>query len=253
MLLKTIIIEDELHSREFLHNLLTEFCPDVQVIAIASSRDEAIETLRSHQPDLVFLDIELQRGTGFEVLKAIGHPDFQVVFTTASDHQSIKAIQFCGANYLLKPIDIESLQLMINIAAAKRNSLTSGIALKHLYATLQNQGVPEHLYIPNMFGGEYAAIDDIIRIEVQEKDPVFILRSGSSHPSIHSLRDYEILLEGLPFFRTHQLHMINLKEIKEVIYKNDVVQMSDGSLVPLSPKRKEELRELQKQLTFGAV
>lgn len=248
MLLKTIIVEDELHSREFLHNLLSEFCPEVQVVAVAASKDEAIAALHTHQPDLVFLDIELQRGTGFEVLKALGYPDFQVVFTTASDHHSIKAIQFCGAGYLLKPIDIESLQLMINMAAEKKDSLTSGLALKHLYATLQNHGVPEHLYIPNMFGGEYAAIDDIIRIEVQEKDPVFILRSGSSHPSIHSLRDYELLFEGLPFFRTHQAHMVNLKEVTEVICKNNVVLMSDGSLVPLSPKRKDELVQLQKQV-----
>lgn len=253
MVLTTVIVEDELHSREFLHNLLTEFCPQVTVVAIAATKDEAIEALTHHKPDLVFLDIELRKGTGFEVLKAVGYPDFQVIFTTGSDHHSIKAIQFCGANYLLKPIDIESLQLMIDNAAEKRNSITSNLALKYLYATLQNGSVPEHLYIPNMIGGEYIAIDDILRIEIQQKDAVFIMRSGLSHPSIHSLKDYEILFEGLPFFRTHHAHMVNLKEITEVIYKNDVVQMRDDTLVPLSPKRKDELREMLKQLTFGGA
>jgi two-component system, LytTR family, response regulator len=249
MLLKTVIVEDELHSREFLLNLLSEFCPDVQPVAIAASKDEAIEVLSTHKPDLVFLDIELRRGTGFDVLKSLGCPDFHVVFTTASDHHSIKAIQFSGADYLLKPIDIELLQQTINAAREKINNVACKTALKHLYTTLQNGGMPEHLFIQNSAGNEYAVVCDIIRIEGRDNGVEFFLRSGSTLLSSLSLRDYEILLEDLPFFRAHSSHIINLREIAGVLqYPKDIIEMSDGSLVALSPKRKDDLKEMQKQL-----
>src|SRR5690242_3535970 len=103
MPLRTIIVEDELHSREFLNNVLTEFCPETEVIAFATSKEEAISAITALKPDLVFLDIELQHGTGFDVLRGLDRPAFHVVFTTGSGHHSIKAIQFSGVDYLLKP------------------------------------------------------------------------------------------------------------------------------------------------------
>ena len=105
MILKVVIVEDETHSRETLKSFLEEFCKDVQVIAMASSVEEAVKVLSIYSPDVVFLDIELQSGVGFDVLNQIKEPSFEVIFTTAFEKYAVKAIKFSSLDYLLKPID----------------------------------------------------------------------------------------------------------------------------------------------------
>lgn len=123
-MLRALIVEDEKHNRETLKNLLTEFCPEVQVAGMAASVDEALLLIRSVRPDLVFLDIELQTGTGFDLLSQLKDLDFEVIFTTAFEQYAIKAIKFSSLDYLLKPIDLEELQAAV-AKALKRQSATS--------------------------------------------------------------------------------------------------------------------------------
>src|SRR5690349_2073566 len=107
---KAIIVEDEIHSREFLKNVVAEYCPQLNVVALAADVEEGVAAIKEHQPDIVFLDIEMQTGTGFDLLQQFPQPPFEVIFTTAYDHYAIKAIKFSAVDYLLKPIEIEELQ-----------------------------------------------------------------------------------------------------------------------------------------------
>src|SRR5690606_32103916 len=113
-MMRAVIVEDEIHNREALRNLLTEFCDDVEVAGVAGSVTEAVEMIRSTKPDVIFLDIELQVGTGFDVLSQIADLDPEVIFTTAFEHYAIKAIKFSSLDYLLKPIDVDELQSAVN-------------------------------------------------------------------------------------------------------------------------------------------
>ncbi len=106
-MLRAIIVEDEKHGRETLKNLLEEFCENIEVIAMGSNIQEGVNAINRHKPDVVFLDIELQTGTGFELLQQLGQVEFEVVFTTAFEHYALKAIKFSSIDYLLKPIDID--------------------------------------------------------------------------------------------------------------------------------------------------
>jgi two-component system LytT family response regulator len=107
---KTIIVEDELHSRELLKSMVDTYCKQLSVVAVASSVEEGVAAIKANSPDIVFMDIEMQTGTGFDVLQQTTDYNFHVIFTTAYDHYAIKAIKFSAVDYLLKPIDLEELQ-----------------------------------------------------------------------------------------------------------------------------------------------
>ena len=116
MSLRAVIVEDEKHSRETLKNLLEEFCVDISIEGMAESVNEAVSVISSVQPDVVFLDIELQSGTGFDVLSQLKSINFEVIFTTAFEQYAIKAVKFSSLDYLLKPIDLEELQSAVEKA-----------------------------------------------------------------------------------------------------------------------------------------
>lgn len=245
MSLNTIIVEDEPLSRVFLHNLLTEFCPGINVVAKSSTEDDAVASISNLKPDLVFLDIELQQGTGFEVLKRIAADCPYIVFTTAFDHHAMRAIQFSGVEYLHKPIDIEGLQQVIESINEKRKRNDAQQGIPHLLQTLQNNYTPTHLYIPTETGIEYIPVKEIIRIEGCDADSCFILRSGEHKRAKRNLREYELLLNNYSFFRVHQLHLVNLREVNGKQSSDlSTLLMSDKSQVPVSPKKVEELRKL---------
>ena len=245
MPLSTIIVEDEPLSREFLCNLLTEFCPEVQILSTSATENGAIEIITKLNPDLVFLDIQLQVGTGFNVLKNIGHTNFQVIFTTGLDDDAIKTIKISGVEYLQKPVDIEGLKRAIKIVSEKLNTKVAQAALTSLVETLKNDNNPIKLMLQTAEEVEFVIIKDIIRIEANESNCTFILKSGAKKIVAKNLKEYETLLSDYHFFRTHNYHVINTKEIIKIKNaENATIKMSDGSTIPLSAKKKEELTSI---------
>lgn len=241
MPLKTVIVEDEPLSRAFLHNLLREYCPQVKVVADVATATEAIETIRAIKPDLVFMDIELQQGTGFDVLKATHDCGYHVIFTTAIEHNGIRAIKFSGADYLQKPIDIQGLQSCIE--QIDTGSCRASEGLNHLVETLNNNNVPIHIVTNTPKGIVYPVIRDIISIEARESDCVF--RIDKAEPVIaigKTLKEYEQLLEDYGFMRVHHAFVVNLAQIKggSKLETGSVV-MNDGSVVGVSEKKIGEL------------
>ena len=115
---KTIIVEDELLNRDFIRNLLSEFCPEIELIGAARDAEEAIMMIRTHHPQIVLMDVELQTATGFDVLEQLKDLHFEVIFITASDHHAFKAIELSATGYLLKPVHFEDLQRAIDKAIA---------------------------------------------------------------------------------------------------------------------------------------
>ncbi len=247
MQLKTIIVEDEPLSRAFLNNLLSEFCPQIKVVATVPTEHEAIEAIERLQPNLVFLDIELQQGTGFEVLKKTRqhHHTYQVIFTTAFDHYGIKAIKFSGVEFLQKPIDIEGLQAAIESIIAKQQTDAGEVAVRHLLDTLDNNNVPEQLIIQTAEGAAYVQVAAIICIEVGAGGCIFNTDSGIILSVGKGIKEYEQMLASHGFFRVHHSYLINLKKVvASSMTDSGSVTMSDKNIVPVSPKRTEELKKL---------
>ncbi len=250
MILKVVIVEDEKHSRETLKSLLEEFCKDVQVIASASSVAEAVKVLSVFSPDVVFLDIELQSGVGFDVLNQIKDPNFEVIFTTAFEKYAIKAIKFSSLDYLLKPIDLDELQQAVEKA---RNRMDTNVyrqqidTLMHSLARESNK--QEKICLATTAGMEFIAIEDIIICKADGSYTSFILKNKNSLLVSKHLKEYENLLSDQQFMRVHNSYLINLNEVKKYI-KSDggYIIMSNDMHVSLSPRKKEDLMDAMKRL-----
>jgi two-component system LytT family response regulator len=243
MSLNTVIVEDEPLSRIFLHNLLTEFCADIHVVATVPTEEDAVQTITRLRPDLVFMDIELQQGSGFEVLRRIEGAYPHVIFTTAFDHHAIKAIRFSGMEYLQKPIDLESLQRAIEGLDNRINSDDAQTALAHLLHTIQNNYVPIHLSLRTADGMKHIRIEELVRVEACETNCDFILNGRIIQNVCGNLKEYELLLSDYGFFRVHQSHLINTNKILHDAAPDNHIRMSDQSCVPISGKKRDDLKK----------
>lgn len=243
MLLKTIIVEDEPLSLAFLNNLLKEFFPEVTVIAKEATATGAVAAIKELEPDLVFLDIELRTGNGFDVLQQTRDIPFNVIFTTALDHLAINMIRICGVDYLQKPIDISGLKEVMQSVLLRKAEHTRA-ALDHLVYALAHNNLPSHIVLsPEQHG--YLAIEDIISIEMKDEVTLFNLRPGVTAKSLKNLKEYELLLAGHGFFRSHQHYLVNIKAIKKVVLQPEcLLVMHDDSRLPLSSKKAEALNAL---------
>jgi two-component system LytT family response regulator len=244
MVLKALIVEDEPLSRIFLHNLLTEFCPQIEVIGKVATEDEAVEFVTTFQPQLVFLDIELQKGSGFEVLKRIDPPYPLIIFTTAFDHHAVRAIQFSGVHFLQKPIDIDHLQHAIRLFCEDGIHSGNSISISYLLQALERNFISTHIALPAGGQVSYAVVEEIVRVEANENESKCWLRSGVCIPTSRSIKEMEMLLADYSFFRVHQAHLININEVKAGSRIQDDVILNDGSRVPVSPRKKQELIDL---------
>ncbi|MBW8242915.1 LytTR family DNA-binding domain-containing protein [Muricauda oceani] len=250
MILKAVIIEDEKHSRETLKSMLEEFCKEVQVIAMAGSVDEAVKVLSIYSPDIVFLDIELQSGVGFDVLNQIKDPNFEVVFTTAFEKYAIKAIKFSSLDYLLKPIDLDELQQAVEKA---RNRMDTNVYREQLDTLMQSisrgKVRPEKICLATTAGMEFIAIDDIVACKADGSYTCFMLEDESIFLVSKHLKEYEMLLSEHNFMRVHNSFLINLKKVKKYV-KSDGghLIMSNEMQVNISPRKRDDLIEAMKRL-----
>ncbi|GAB2767513.1 LytTR family DNA-binding domain-containing protein [Rhabdobacter roseus] len=242
--MKAVIIEDEFHSREFLKSVVTAWCEGVEIVGTAESVPEGVALIEAVAPELVFLDIEMQSGTGFDLLQQVRNRDFEVIFTTAYDHYAIQAIKYSAIDYLLKPIDLDELQAAVAKVRERRPGQVAPVneALELLLATLKNPATePTKITLATSEGLEFVPLEQIIRLEAAGAYTTFFLKEGKKIMVSKNLKEYENLLPARRFFRIHNSHMINIDEVKKML-KTDggYAVMNDGATVMISPKKKEE-------------
>ena len=132
MRIKSIIVDDEKHGRENLAGILRQYCPDVDLLGDADSVDAAVLLIQKHNPDLVFLDIEMPKANGFQLLERLMDFRFEVIFVTAYDNYAIKAIRFSAADYILKPINLNDLQTAVSKVAERIHQKQENQRMKQL-------------------------------------------------------------------------------------------------------------------------
>jgi two-component system LytT family response regulator len=245
MILKAIIVDDEKHSRETLKNLVTEFCEDVEVLNTASTVQEAITVIEKERPDLVFLDIELQSGTGFDILDQLNEINFEVIFTTAFEQYAIKAVKFSSLDYLLKPIDLEELQNAVEKAKKIKNRNDYNQQLEILLQNLkQKQPNLNKICLSTADGFEFIKVDEILYCKAEGSYTNFKLKNNTSLLVSKHLKEYENLLIDQNFMRVHNSFLINLKEVKKFI-KSDggYILMNNDDPVSISRNKKEAFFE----------
>lgn len=239
--LKTVIVDDEPNAVDFISSLIGEYCPELEVTGRANDVPDGISIINEKKPDLVFLDVEMPNGTGFDLLSNFPDKNFDVVFITAFNHYAIKAIKFSAVDYILKPINIkefiESVRKVVDKRSESRNQ--SNDNLKALMENLRT-GSPSRLAIPTADGMEYLNPKEILRIEADRSYSWFYLTGNRKILVSKHLKEFQDILDERYFFRPHNSFLINLKYVKKYVRKEGgYIEMLDGEQIPVSRNRKD--------------
>ena len=242
-MIKAILIDDEVHCLDTLNMLLSDHCPDVQVIEQCVLAKKGLEAIEKLKPDLVFLDIEMPVMNGFELLEQLSNISFPIIFTTSYDQYAIKAIRFSALDYLLKPIDPKEL-----ISAVKKVQEERHLPMAEQFQILLNQiqgkgGGFSKIAVPTAEGFELIYAEQIIYCEANDNYTHFILKNKNKIIACRTLKEIEEQLQGFPFFvRVHNSYLVNLNEVTRYIRgEGGYLVMSDGTSVSVSRSRKEAL------------
>ncbi len=246
-MINAVIVEDEYHSAQTLEIMLKEYCPEVSLMAVYNTVEEAGKGLKTINPDLIFLDVMLPDGNGFDVLESYSGKAFNVVFTTAYDDFALKAIKFSAVDYLLKPIGIEDLKNAVGKVNSSLNKMDVG-RIEALLANIKPRSEKmSRIAFPTMEGHSFAYLHNIIRFEAEGSYSIMYLVENEKHLISRPMKEYEQLLQFEGFFRVHYSHFINLSHVKKYVKGNGgYVIMSDGTVVDVASRRKDEfLKALQ--------
>ncbi len=232
-----------MHSRETLKHFVQDFCPDVTLCGMAATVGEALPLIRQLKPDLLFLDIELQTSTGFDLLRQLPDLEFDVIFTTAFEQYAIQAIKFSSLDYLLKPIDILELQTAVAKAVNKQGKHQSKLRLEHLLENLETRTStgPGRICLSTSDGLEFVELSEILYCEANGSYTNFFFCDGRKTVVSKHLKEYESLLSDYSFMRVHNSYLINLREVQRYIRTDGgYILMKNNATISISPKRRDE-------------
>jgi two-component system, LytTR family, response regulator len=237
--MKIVVIDDEKKTRELIAKMIESFGMNIEVFPIGENVQSGLEAIRKVNPDLVFLDIQMPDGTGFDLLKMIPNKTFEVIFITAHEEFAIKAIKFSALDYILKPIDAEELEAALkkaieNLDQKKENSQFE--ALQQNMSPTQKR----RLVLKTQDSVHVVDLEQIIRCEADRNYSIFYLTEKRKIMVSRTLKEYELLLSGYNFIRVHQSHLVNLDYIDRYDKTSGgSVIMKDGSEVPLSSTKRD--------------
>jgi len=228
-MIRSIIVDDEKPSREVLSNYIKEYCTDVEVVGTAGSVKSAFRTIKKHQPDLVFLDIELGDGKGFDLLNLFNKIDFRIIFVTAYSEHAVRAFRYSAVDYLLKPVKIDELKEAIEKV---RNLSGTAVRSENLTAFFNNlnsttKGLPT-LVIPHIKGYEVLKISDIIMCKADGYCTNFHLTSNRKIVSSKNLKQYEDILAEHNFMRVHHSYIINMNHVTSYSRQGEISLIDDN-------------------------
>jgi len=239
-MLRAVIVDDEPDAVQFIESLAGEYCEGLEVVGKAYSAREGVDVIRSTSPDLVFLDVQMPHGTGFDLLSSFPEKSFDVIFITAFNHYAIQAIKFSAVDYILKPININEFIEAVQKVREKRSSQEySNLNYQALLENIKSPR-PSKLAIPTADGIEYLNTGEIIRLEADRSYSWFHMTGGKKHLVSRNLKEYQELLTELNFFRPHNSHLINLEHVRKFIrHEGGYIEMDDGSTVPISRGKRD--------------
>lgn len=245
--MNAIIIDDEPHCRNVIERILEKHCPDIKVVATCADGIEGLKAILQQQPDIVFLDVEMPRMNGLQMLEALGKEDlkFTLIFTTAYDKFAVQAFKFSAFDYLLKPIDDAEL---ISAVQKLQNTLTPAAQIQHLRDNLNTNGLYNKLTIATTRGITFIEIMDVVALEADSNYTKIYLVNGETILASKTLGYFDDLLSDRPqFFRTHKQYIINLSYIKEYLSgENNLVLLRNDLHIKLARTRRQAFLELFK-------
>ncbi|MBC6368430.1 LytTR family DNA-binding domain-containing protein [Algoriphagus sp. AK58] len=243
--MKAILIDDQSHVRENLKMLLEEFVPDVEVIAEADGVKSGLECVKKYKPDLVFLDIEMNDGTGFDLLNLVKERTFRVIFVTGHDGYAIRAFRVAAIDYLLKPVDPDDLTEAVK--KAKHQRPIQEIQVSEAISSQSTERLKQ-LVLSDSDNVYLVQLSEIIRCQSEDNYTRFFLSDGRKLLISKTMKEFAELLEKAGFFRCHQSHLINLVFFDHLDKRDGgTIFLKDGSTVPLATRKKDLLIQALKE------
>lgn len=228
--IQAVIVDDEIRSRSILRTMLARYCPEVTLAGEASAVEEALGLIRNRQPDIVFLDVELGNGSGFDLLGQLEHIPFRIIFVTAFESFAIKAIKWSAQDYLLKPVDPAELRA----AVAKALQSPAPVQEDHFSSY--------RLALPASDGLLFVDTDKIVYCASEGRYTRFHLADEPKKILVtRNLGEYEMVLAAQGFVRIHHQYIVNMKYVNRYVRgRGGYLVMSNGSELPVSTRRKDE-------------
>lgn len=246
-MIRAVIVDDENDARFLLRNLIEEhFADKLELVAEAANIPDAVAAIKKHQPDVVFLDIQLREGTGFDVLKKLEDKNFEVIFVTAYDQYAVKAFEFSALGYLMKPIKIREMKKVVEQLAERVTMLKSSSEkrLKVLVDSFSDDRQIKKLVISHQEGFDVLPLNEIVWLEGDANYTHLHLLDRKRITASRSLGVYEELLVDFGFFRIHQSTIINLSHVRS--YQREgggYIELADGHQAKLSRHRKADFMQ----------
>lgn len=240
-MLKVIIIDDEKNARESLTSLINLLDLNIKIVGYADGVHSGVELLGKTSPDILFLDVEMLDGTGFNLLEKLNQIDFDVVFVTAYDKYALKAFQFNAANYLLKPVDLNKLESVLSRIIQNKQDKRENINLNNLIESY-NANKFNKIIVNTTDTIEVIKIDDIVYIESDAHYSKIHLSSNKVVTTTKILKEFQELLVESNFFRIHRFYLINLNKLTKYIKGEGGYVILEGNIkLEVSRRNKKDL------------
>lgn len=241
-MIKALIVDDEQSSIDLLQWLIKQYCPDITAVKTALNVSDALEVIRTFQPDIVFLDIQMPYENGFELLSTIENWTFEVIFTTAYNEYAIQAIRFSALDYLLKPVDGEELVKSLERFKTKRNNnnATHGLFKNFIQNISHDNKEQFKLALADASDIKYVNLNEIVRLQADSNYTKIFLTSKKVFVSSKTLKEYDEILKPYHFLRIHKSHLVNLHHIDRY-NRQGFLHMDDGTMLEVARRKKEYL------------
>lgn len=249
--MKAIIIDDEQKARNLLRVLLTENCPQIKIIHEADGLPEGVRLINEHNPEIVFLDIEMPGYSGIELLDFFtpNQIDFEIIFTTAYSEYAIKAFELNAVDYLLKPLRDEQVENAVNKAIQQRGNSNVNERFEELKNTLKASSVRK-IGLPVSNGVLFVKFDDIILLEA-DRMYTKVFRLGGDEILVSKPLKYfsDLLTDSPEFYQPHRSFLINLKHIKQYVNQDGgYIIMENEKNVSISRDRRDEFFQIMQSV-----
>jgi two-component system LytT family response regulator len=240
--MNVIIVDDEISVRNAITKLLTEQFPDIEVISTADSLKSAYEAIMKHAPDLLFLDVELPDGNGFELLRMVPAVNFRVIFITGHQEYALDAIKVSALDYILKPFDNDELRIAVEKAREIINHDEQNLKLQALSENLRSKRILKRIILPTADNLHLVSVEDIVRAEADSNYTIFRLTEGRKIMVSRTIKEYDEMLSQSGMIRVHQSHLVNVLFIDRFVKRDGgYLQLKDGTTVPVSPLLKKKV------------
>lgn len=240
--MKAIIIDDEPDCTKLLALKLTKHCPHIEIVAICLQSEEGLQAIKKHKPQLVFLDIEMPRMNGFQLLNNLDEITFALIFTTAYNQFAVRAFRYSAIDYLLKPIVVE--ELIAAVQKVDKYVATHITQINHLQHQMKDTKSPlAEMAVLSQFGLSFMQLNELIYCESNNNVTNLYLSNGQCLALSRTIAELQDLLEPFHFLRIHRQYIVNLNQIKKFVKADNSVVLLGGQTIPVARSQKEKLME----------